>query len=197
LSAKRLPLPFLHYAPTIKPKNTTINKDTASWNLQGVVFANPKAINNLPFCQLLKPPLHQQHSKPQDVPIKFVLQLGTHGIQATAGYVDSLNDSNQNVEKNLAAWFSECEQRNCSIFQLQEKDFELYAKIKQAGDFGGNHTICLAKQVGHQQHLSNLALKMNMKFSSDNHWLDEAKLEKLLGGRSKKQSTVIVGAPRQ
>ena len=35
---------------------------------------------------------------------------------------------------------------------------------------------------------------MNMKFGGDNHWLDEPKLEILLSKRSKKQSTMALGA---
>ncbi|KAI0576754.1 Piwi-domain-containing protein [Pyrenophora tritici-repentis] len=35
---------------------------------------------------------------------------------------------------------------------------------------------------------------MNMKLGGDNHWLDENELEKVLGGKDKKQNTMILGA---
>ncbi|KAF7573426.1 eukaryotic translation initiation factor 2C 2 [Pyrenophora tritici-repentis] len=204
LSAKKLSLPLLRYAKQSKSKN--VSEYTASWNLQEAVFTNPKAFNDLHICKLQGSLQKLQKSTPENILNDFVLQLGTHGINVKVGYVGE-QAQRETVEKVLKRWFPVCKVKDCTFFLLREKDFDIYAKIKRDGDFSGNHTICaVASRIKDRneqdnrrsgprwQHFSNLALKMNMKLGGDNHWLDENELEKVLGGKDKKQNTMILGA---
>ncbi|KAF2658674.1 stem cell self-renewal protein Piwi, partial [Lophiostoma macrostomum CBS 122681] len=85
---------------------------------------------------------------------------------------------------------------DCTLVLLDEKDFDKYSTVKRIADLEyGQHSLCaeagkIFKSGGKRlQHLSNLALKVNMKVGGDNHQLDPKQLESLL-----EVPTMILGA---
>jgi hypothetical protein len=73
---------------------------------------------------------------------------------------------------------------DCSIILIPEKDYDLYAYAKQLCDFNRRHVLFATGpkllKTGWEQVMSNLALRVNMKFSGQSHYLKPAELDKLL-----------------
>lgn len=202
-SAKKLRLPRLLYER--QSENTTtklvpkMNEERASWNLQGAAFTKPRTLNELhvlPMSGCFRP---KQKSTSKDIRDDFTSQLNSHHVRAVAGYVPSYNYTSDGLESKLQVWFSECKKDDCTVVLLQKKNFDIYAKIKRAGDFLGHHTICavgekIADDGGFRsQHFSNMALKVNLKLGGDNHWLNDDDLNEVLVGELR-NNTMILGS---
>ncbi|KAI4650583.1 hypothetical protein J4E93_002940 [Alternaria ventricosa] len=217
LAARSLELPRLLYEKRGDPKvehtvstqphtkfQPLIKVDRSAWNLQDAAFIKPGTLNKLHVVGL---PKCRQELKLAIVKKDFTEQLCTHHVHTTPGdHAEQLGEF-KGIEEDLKSWFTMCQRNDCNLLLLAEKDFDKYAKIKRTSDFEGYHTICAIgskiqddrnndhnKTGNRWQHLSNLALKVNLKLGGDNHWLDNEMLDKLLGGEESRRSTMILGS---
>jgi len=172
---------------------TTRNRELSSWNLEHVTFARPSNIGKLHVLALKE----SRRSLPdaQLVRNNMVATLQSHNMSLTAGEYN-LQDGTQLNDK-LATWYSEShvDANDCTLVLLKQKDLLIYSQVRRQADLeSGKHTICaLGSKIDNAQTRSNLALKVNMKGAGDNHHLDEAVLNKLLGSERRKR-TMILGA---
>ncbi|KAI4669037.1 uncharacterized protein J4E79_001080 [Alternaria viburni] len=172
---------------------TTRNRELSSWNLEHVTFAKPSNIGKL-HVLALKDSRRSLHDA-QFVRNNMVATLQSHNMPLTAGEC-ALQDGAQLNDK-LATWYSDnhVDANDCTLVLLAQKDLLIYSQVRRQADLeSGKHTICaLGPKLDNAQTRSNLALKVNMKGAGDNHHLDEAVLNTLLGSELRKR-TMILGA---
>ncbi|KAL1798145.1 hypothetical protein ACET3X_002182 [Alternaria dauci] len=211
LAAKKLPLPRLVYEHQ-KAEGTTrhepvIDEARASWNLNNAAFTKPGTLNAVHVMPMDEWFRRDQSSTELEIMKDFISQLNAHHVRAVAGRAEEEDYcTERNVEDYLKAWFRNwCKSNDCTVILLQKKDFDIYAKIKRTADFSGYHTICAVGSkitdrplrginTFRQQHFSNMALKVNLKLGGDNHWLNDDDLNKVLGGKELRQTTIIFGS---
>jgi eukaryotic translation initiation factor 2C len=79
---------------------------------------------------------------------------------------------------------------------VPELDQADYADIIFIADFFGKHTLGVIRSKvdgeNNEHKLSNIALKFNIKYGGNNHWLDNDKLNEAL--RSDRSHTIVLGA---
>ena len=172
---------------------TTRDRELSSWSLQHVTFAKPSNIGKLHVLALEES--RRSLLDAQTVRDNMVTTLQSHNMSLTAGEYD-LQDGIQ-LDDKLATWFSErhVDANDCTLVLLARKDLLIYSQVRRQADLeSGKHTICaLGPKLNNAQTRSNLALKVNMKGAGDNHHLDEAVLNTLLGSELRKR-TMILGA---
>ncbi|ORX99403.1 Piwi domain-domain-containing protein [Clohesyomyces aquaticus] len=203
LGARTLPVPNLSYrVPWPKEsedlKSVSVRKDQAAWDLKDVRFARSAGMQELHVLGLNG---CVRNGNPQERLVKLrnglLSKLEAHGVGARPGYV-SMQTSND-IDTELRNWFKECNPNDSTFILLKVKDYDIYSTIKRAADFRGHHTLCAVAgkikdgSFAMEQHMSNLALKVNMKLAGDNHHLDSIQLDKLLGAE-RRSKTIILGA---
>ena len=86
---------------------------------------------------------------------------------------------------------------DCGFILIPEKSYETYAMVKRMADFGGRNILLAVGskflQAKPDQFLSNLALKVNMRFGGDNHHFSPADFNKILSLETRK-NTIVIGA---
>ncbi|CAN9187777.1 unnamed protein product [Alternaria alternata] len=208
-AGKKLLLPRLVYKQQAANNTTNlvpeINEERASWNLQGAAFTKPGTPRELHVLPMHKCFKDWQKSTGENIRDDFIKQLKAHGVRGKAGYVTPNNEKYKytagRLGTELQIWFRDCEYNDCTVVLLNDKEFDTYATIKRAGDFLGHHTICaVASKIKNDepggfrwQHLSNMALKVNLKLGGDNHWLNDDDLNKVLVGELR-NNTMILGS---
>ncbi|KAG9194008.1 hypothetical protein G6011_04043 [Alternaria panax] len=194
IPGKMLELPHLYYGPhksnllKTAPLSaqlrqlTTRKRELSSWNLEQVTFAKPGSIGK--FHVLALEGSQERDNGVNIVRENMVKTLQSHNMTLVAG-VGGVQPQNTSLDTSLA----EC------LVLLKDTDLLRYSQIRRQADLiEGKHTICaLTSKPNNPQTRSNLALKVNLKVAGDNHHLDEAVLNKLLGSERRKRA-IILGA---
>ena len=188
--------------------------DRASWNLENVGFTAPRDnvyiwVLGLNKCFDSLSADRKTDDRLTQCAEDFVNQLRGHNFDASYGGV-SAQAKNKSLATEVREWLDKCEEADCSLILLEEKDYSKYATIKRLADLElGRYTVCAVgskiadragvdededKKGSRYQVLSNLALKLNMKRGGDNHWLEFDALEAMFGDHASTKTTMICGA---
>jgi hypothetical protein len=142
----------------------------------------------------------EQYEQLKELLKVFANQLNAHHVNAIPDYT-ALQNPQGKLARDLVDFFELSEKKDLTLILLDKKDYAKYATIKRTCDFRGKQTICaVGKKLAYKaagpklQHLSSLALKVNMKMGGDNYWLDPTILDRLLGGAGQTKSTMIMGS---
>jgi len=152
----------------------------------------------------------------EEIHAALVKQLSAHGIVIKKNEMEAVDteellkrarDAGMEIPSNcdnqwyLKRFFNTIltNQDDCGIIVIPEKDYEFYAFAKRLADFNSRHLLFaigskfLRKGQFDGQFMSNLALKVNMKFGGDNHHLGLADLNEVLDEKIR-SNTIVLGA---
>ena len=191
--------------------------DRANWNLENVGFAKPYeyigALHVLGLKHCFDAHVNRDPNG-KDIGTStrlvhciedFTSQLRGHDVRVDPALGYQSEQKHATITGELKGWFDECRKDDCTLILLQEKDYGKYSTIKRYADLNrGCYTVCAVgrkivdrdsdKKLSRYQVLSNLALKVNMKMGGDNHFLQFAPLDAVLGGEQRTKTTMICGA---
>lgn len=212
-TAKRINLPLIYYKPPrddkmklkkgFKDENEPVPRDLnrsqkASWDLMNVGFYSGKDMNQLHTLGLN----HNGYQKGELMSLNnvFAAKLREYDMAITAGY--AAGQQYNNLDTELAEWFSVCERTDCSLVLVPGKDnTDIYSKVKRTSDLtNGKHTLCAvgskirnSSAEQRSQLLANLCLKVNMKMQGEPHVPDLPALDRIMN-QNLRDSTLILGA---
>jgi hypothetical protein len=212
--AKLLKLPVLYYANTKDNRRYSKIPKEASWNLAGDGFAEVGIMDKLNvWC--MDGYYFKDRTETADAAMlqgNMIARLRDHGIRTAPGNIGygagpQLHDFIGNGAVIRGYTGPRAQGKKTTLVVLANDDIENYAQVKRLADLTyGVQVVCalggsisyVEKPNNYQaagfekRHLSNLAMKFNIKSGGQNHVLSSAELQKFLG--KERDSTVIFGA---
>jgi hypothetical protein len=193
-----------------KKQETTKMPELGHWSLRDVEFAEtPSQLGKLHMLALSKcfdpagTTSATESGLLQQAYTTFRRKLEDHGISIGNGTTAEESEGKvpPGAESAVKHLFNNTHQstKDCSIILIPEKNYQLYATWKRHFDFSGRQVLFATGskfiEKGSQNFMSNLALKVNMKFGGVSHHLNADTLDKLLGKKLNiKNNTIVLGA---